>query len=40
MSGSGSTTFAIFANRATAEAAVEPFQREFGTAGWLTVVSL
>ncbi|HEU5070621.1 MAG TPA: 4-(cytidine 5'-diphospho)-2-C-methyl-D-erythritol kinase [Verrucomicrobiae bacterium] len=40
MSGSGSTTFAIFADRIRAEAAVEPFQREFGAAGWLTVVPL
>lgn len=40
MSGSGSTTFAIFADRARAEAAVEPFQREFGSVGWLTVVPL
>jgi 4-diphosphocytidyl-2-C-methyl-D-erythritol kinase len=40
MSGSGSTTFAIFPDRAKAEAAVDPFQARFGAAGWLVVVPL
>jgi len=40
MSGSGSTTFAVFASKAAAEAAREPFQREFGAAGWLVVAEL
>ena len=40
MSGSGSTTFAIFANQAKAEAAIEPFQAKFGSAGWISVVPL
>jgi 4-diphosphocytidyl-2-C-methyl-D-erythritol kinase len=40
MSGSGSTTFAIFANQAKAEAAIEPFKMKFGSAGWISVVPL
>lgn len=40
MSGSGSTTFALFPNTASAHAAVPAFHAEFGTAGWLRVVSL
>lgn len=40
MSGSGSTTFALFPDVGRARAAVGPFEAEFGTAGWLQVVSL
>lgn len=40
MSGSGSTTFALFQNQTAAQAAVDPFQAKFGTAGWITVVPL
>jgi 4-diphosphocytidyl-2-C-methyl-D-erythritol kinase len=40
MSGSGSTTFAIFDNQTKAAAATEPFKSKFGSAGWLTVVPL
>jgi 4-diphosphocytidyl-2-C-methyl-D-erythritol kinase len=40
MSGSGSTTFAIFADPASAEAALEPFRAKFGSAGWTSVVPL
>jgi 4-diphosphocytidyl-2-C-methyl-D-erythritol kinase len=40
MSGSGSTTFAIFADAASAEAALEPFRAKFGSAGWTSVVPL
>ena len=40
MSGSGSTTFAIFSSQAKAEAAVEPFEAKFGSAGWLAIVPL
>ncbi len=40
MSGSGSTTFAIFPSQAQAEAAIEPFQAKFGSAGWWSVVPL
>jgi 4-diphosphocytidyl-2-C-methyl-D-erythritol kinase len=40
MSGSGSTTFAIFTNQARAEAAIEPFKTKFGAAGWISVVPL
>ncbi len=40
MSGSGSTTFAIFPDRGSADAAVPTFEAEFGTAGWLRVVDL
>jgi 4-diphosphocytidyl-2-C-methyl-D-erythritol kinase len=40
MSGSGSTTFALFPDVATAQAAVTPFRAEFGEPGWLQVVAL
>ena len=40
MSGSGSTTFALFENMTKAEAAVEPFKSKFGSAGWLSVVPM
>ncbi len=40
MSGSGSTTFALFPDEPTARAAVEPFESRFGTAGWMQVVGL
>ncbi|KAB2668683.1 MAG: 4-(cytidine 5'-diphospho)-2-C-methyl-D-erythritol kinase [Verrucomicrobia bacterium] len=40
MSGSGSTTFAFFPDRKTADAAVAPFEAAYGTAGWLRVVGL
>ncbi|MBL9175330.1 MAG: 4-(cytidine 5'-diphospho)-2-C-methyl-D-erythritol kinase [Verrucomicrobiales bacterium] len=40
MSGSGSTTFALFASAAEAEAVVAGFRAEFGDAGWLQVVTL
>jgi len=40
MSGSGSTTFALFASSAEAEAAVPKFRRQFGESGWLAVVPL
>lgn len=40
MSGSGSTTFAVFPDLAAAQAAVEPFQAEFGVEGWTQVVEL
>lgn len=40
MSGSGSTTFAVFPSVLEAERAVEPFESEFGRAGWTSVVPL
>ena len=40
MSGSGSTTFALFPDVVTAQAAVTPFRAEFGEPGWLQVVAL
>jgi 4-diphosphocytidyl-2-C-methyl-D-erythritol kinase len=40
MSGSGSTTFAVFPGRSLAEAVAEKFRARFGTAGWLSLVSL
>jgi len=40
MSGSGSTTFAIFPNLSKAEAAVEPFRIRFGRQGWIATVAL
>ena len=40
MSGSGSTTFAIFASQTKAEAVIEPFKTKFGSAGWISVVPL
>jgi 4-diphosphocytidyl-2-C-methyl-D-erythritol kinase len=38
MSGSGSTTFAIFKNQSAAEFVVEKSKAKFGSAGWLAVV--
>ncbi len=38
MSGSGSTTFAIFSDKKSAEAVVEKFQVRFGTTAWITTV--
>ncbi len=38
MSGSGSTTFAIFATQPSAEAAVDKFQAQFGATGWIAIV--
>jgi len=38
MSGSGSTTFAIFPNPSAAQAVVEPFKVQFGAACWTAVV--
>ena len=38
MSGSGSTTFAIFKNQSSAEAVVEKFKATFGSTGWMAVV--
>ena len=40
MSGSGSTTFGLFHNWATARVAAARFREEFGAAGWLEVVEL
>lgn len=40
MSGSGSTTFALFQDEASARAVVTPFEAKFGTAGWMQVVRL
>lgn len=40
MSGSGSTTFAIFPNQASATAAVAPFQAKFGATGWIALVPI
>jgi 4-diphosphocytidyl-2-C-methyl-D-erythritol kinase len=40
MSGSGSTTFAIFETRAAAEEAAAAFPTEFGSQAWLKVVTL
>ena len=40
MSGSGSTTFALFPDAKTALAARDPLESRFGTAGWLQVVTL
>ncbi len=40
MSGSGSTTFAIFSSLARAELAQETFRSHFGNHGWLRVVEL
>lgn len=38
MSGSGSTTFAIFKNPSLADTVAEKFKAKFGAAGWLAVV--
>ncbi len=40
MSGSGSTTFALFPDETTARSAVVPFEARFGMAGWMQVVRL
>ncbi|MFN0067006.1 MAG: 4-(cytidine 5'-diphospho)-2-C-methyl-D-erythritol kinase [Limisphaerales bacterium] len=40
MSGSGSTTFALFADAATAEHAAMAFREQFGTVAWLRTVAL
>jgi 4-diphosphocytidyl-2-C-methyl-D-erythritol kinase len=40
MSGSGSTTFALFTGVREATAAVGPFEAEFGSTGWTEVVAL
>jgi len=40
MSGSGSTTFALFRDHQSAEAIVETFKAEFGVTGWIAVVSV
>lgn len=40
MSGSGSTTFALFGSVADAHAAAKTFRSEFGEAGWLQTVPL
>ena len=39
MSGSGSTTFALFRAQATAEIALEKFKVKFGAAGWTAIVA-
>jgi len=38
MSGSGSTTFAIFSDRSLAERVTEGFKTQFGNAGWMAIV--
>jgi 4-diphosphocytidyl-2-C-methyl-D-erythritol kinase len=40
MSGSGSTTFAIFPTQQSAAAATAPFQAKFGTTGWIAIVPI
>ena len=40
MSGSGSTTFALFPDPHSAESVIPAFRAEFGTAGWLATVPL
>lgn len=40
MSGSGSTTFALFPDLPSAQAVAAPFEAEFGHAGWLRTVAL
>lgn len=40
MSGSGSTTFALFDSLEAADAAAGPFRERFGSAGWLQTVAL
>lgn len=40
MSGSGSTTFAIFPNQPAAESTVEKFQSRFGANSWIAVVPI
>jgi len=39
MSGSGSTTFAIFENPTAAETAMEGFKKKFGSSNWVAVVA-
>ena len=39
MSGSGSTTFALFHSRSEADAVIEPFRKRFGSTGWLQAVT-
>jgi 4-diphosphocytidyl-2-C-methyl-D-erythritol kinase len=38
MSGSGSTTFAVFSSQSLAETVAEKFKVQFGDAGWLAIV--
>lgn len=38
MSGSGSTTFALFQDQKSAEAILDKFQTQFGTTGWIAIV--
>lgn len=40
MSGSGSTTFAVFSDVKSAEAVVDPFQARFGKSSWTAVVPI
>jgi 4-diphosphocytidyl-2C-methyl-D-erythritol kinase len=40
MSGSGSTTFAIFENLAAANTIAEKFKSQFGDQGWLATVAV
>ena len=40
MSGSGSTTFALFTDLSAAEIAAEQFRSRFGTEGWLATVEI
>lgn len=40
MSGSGSTTFAIFPDQKSAEATVDKFQARFGASSWMAVVPI
>ncbi len=40
MSGSGSTTFALFENRATVEGIIPAFKQRFGDRAWMAVVPL
>lgn len=40
MSGSGSTTFAFFANQAGSEKAIEAFQSEFGREAWIKSIAM
>lgn len=40
MSGSGSTTFALFENKAAADAVIEKFKSKFGDTAWMTSLEL
>jgi 4-diphosphocytidyl-2-C-methyl-D-erythritol kinase len=40
MSGSGSTTFALFSDKSAAEAVIDPFRSKFGRKCWLTLVGV